>query len=202
MEARWVRPLAGVPKPLEDALVDPHPLDVGRVLGLLAELGDAAAAVDLHDPELVGLLGPDGRHGDADLGARGDVEVDELPVVHPVEVVAGEDEDERPGVLDEVEVLADGVGRALVPVPVLQGLLGREQGDVVAVEAVEAVGREDVAVQGFAGELGQDEDAADVRVDAVGDGDVDEPEPAGDGHGRLAADLGQRDRAGCPGPRP
>jgi hypothetical protein len=38
------------------------------------------------------------------------------PVVHLVDVVAGEDEDEaRPLVLDQARVLADGIGRPLVP---------------------------------------------------------------------------------------
>ena len=66
-----------------------------------------------------------------------------------------------------------------------------QQGDEVLVEIVEAVSQKNVAVERFAGELGQYENAAVVRMDAVADGDVDEPEPPGDGDGRLAADLGQ-----------
>ncbi len=126
------------------------------------------------------------------LGSRREVRLGELPVVHPIKMVAGEDQDEVAHVLDEAEVLADGVGRALVPVPVLEGLLGREEGDEVLVEIVEAVGRENVAMERFARELGQDEDLPEVGVDAVADRDVDEPEPAGDRDGRLAPDLGQR----------
>ena len=65
--------------------------------------------------------------------------------------------------LDEVQVLADGVGRPLVPVAVLEGLLGGEEGDEILVEIVESVGQEDVAVERLARELGQDEDLAEVR---------------------------------------
>ena len=46
-------------------------------------------------------------------------------------------------------------------------------------------------MEGLAGELGEDEDLPEARVDAVADRDVDEAEPAGDGHGGLAPDPGQ-----------
>ena len=69
------------------------------------------------------------------------VRVDQLAVVHAVEVIAGEDQ-VVVGV-DAGEVpgrLADGVGRALVPVRVVRRLLGREDLDEAAREAVEPVG--------------------------------------------------------------
>ena len=137
------------------------------------------------------LVGRDGRHRDGQVGPAADMELHELPVIHAVEMVAGEDQHQVALVLDEIQVLPHRVGGALVPVAALQRLLGREQGDEILVERVEPVGQEDMAVQRFAGELGQDEDAAVVRMDAVADGNVDEPEPPGDGDGRLAADLGQ-----------
>ena len=164
IEARWVRP-AGVDAERRRRRIPATRMRRDRPPGSLgfSRTRRCARPVDLHDPELRDLAVGHGRHRDADLGPAADVELDELAVVHAVEVVAGEDQDEVALVLDEVEVLAHGVGRALVPVPALQRLLGREQGDEILVEVVEAVGQEDVAVERFAGELGQDEDAAVVR---------------------------------------
>ena len=63
------------------------------------------------------------------------VRVDELAVVHPVQVVAGQDEVVVGVVLREVaRRLADGIGRALVPVRIVGGLLGREDLDEPARE--------------------------------------------------------------------
>ena len=45
--------------------------------------------------------------------------------------------------------------------------------------------------------LGQDEDAAEVAVDAVGEGEVDDAVEAAEGHGRLGAVAGQRLQAGA-----
>jgi hypothetical protein len=71
--------------------------------------------------------------------------LDDLPEIHPVELVAGEDQDQVVGVLAEMDdVAADGVGRPLVPVQALLGLLGREDVDEAAAEGVELVGALDV----------------------------------------------------------
>jgi len=43
------------------------------------------------------------------------VELDHLPDVHPVDVVRAEDRTTCGSLLDQVDVLVDGVGRALVP---------------------------------------------------------------------------------------
>jgi hypothetical protein len=58
-------------------------------------------------------------------------------------------------------------------------------------ELVETVGREDMAVEGLAGELGQDENLPISGMDAIGDRDVDQPESARNRDGRLASHLGQ-----------
>src|SRR5207245_3804086 len=50
----------------------------------------------------------------------------------------------------------------------------------------------DVPVQAHAQELRQDVDAIEAAVDAVADGDIDKAILAGDGHGRLAAQHGER----------
>ena len=54
------------------------------------------------------------RHGD--LGALVHVELDHAGDIHAVDVIAAEDRHHvRVGLLDQVDVLVDGVGRALVP---------------------------------------------------------------------------------------
>ncbi len=195
VEARWVRPSGLQPGGGEGGIGDAQRGDDLGILGLLGELDDVPGRVQLHDPQIRHLTLGNQCPGDGDLGPGSDMVLDELAVVHPVEVVAGQDEDDVPLFHDVVQVLPDGIGRALVPVAVVQGLLGREQVDEVGVEGVEAVGDQDVAVQRVGGELGQDEDAPVAGVDAVGDGHVDQPEAAGDRDGGLAPHLGQRVKA-------
>ena len=101
-------------------------------------------------------------------------------------------------VLDVMDVLAHGVGRPLVPVGILDGLLGGEDLQEAVGKAVETVGLRDVAVQGSGVELGQDHDFLDVPVQAVGDGNVDEAELAADRNGGLGPELGQRIEPGAP----
>src|SRR5262249_5337461 len=70
--------------------------------------------------------------------------------------ITGEDKDLRAGVLVQVaDVLANGVGGALVPVGGLVGLLRREDLDESAAERVELVGVGDVAVEDGGWGLGQ-----------------------------------------------
>ena len=64
---------------------------------------------------------------------------------------------------DVADVLAHGVGGALVPVGRLVGLLGGQHLDEAAAEGVELVGVGDVAVQADAEELRQDVDAVAGR---------------------------------------
>jgi hypothetical protein len=69
------------------------------------------------------------------------VRVDERRVVHPVQVIAGEHELVLGVVLGEVaDRLADGVGGALIPVRIVRGLLGSQDFDEAAGEAIEPVG--------------------------------------------------------------
>ena len=118
--------------------------------------------------------------------------------VHAVELIAGQDQHVAARVLlDVADVLAHGVGGALVPVGGLVGLLGGQDLDEAPAERVELVGVGDVPVQADAEKLRQHVDAVEAAVDAVADGDVDEPILAGDGHGRLAAQHGEGIQAGA-----
>ena len=136
------------------------------------------------------------RHDDAadgQIGVAVDVRVDHGAVVHLVDVIAGQDDDIlRIGLLDAVDVLIDGVGRAFVPVFV-DALLRRQHIDVFAqFAAKEAPAGGEVAVEALRLVLRQDEDAAKVAVDAVGKGEVDDAIESAEGHGRLGAIAGER----------
>ena len=89
------------------------------------------------------------------------------------------------------QVLAHGVGGALVPVVPVVGLVDRLLGgqdlDEAAAEVVEAVRAADVAVQAHRLELREHVDLVDAAVDAVRERNVDQPILAGQRHGRLRA---------------
>ena len=59
--------------------------------------------------------------------------------------------------------------------------------DGAARKDVKLVGLMYVTVKRSRQELGEDNDARDARVDAVADGNIDQPIPAADGYGRFGA---------------
>ena len=122
-----------------------------------------------------------------------DVVGDHERVVHLVDVIAGQHEDEvgRDPALDDVEVLVDRVGGAHVPV-VVEALLGRQQVDeLVELAAHEAPAALQMAQQRVRLVLGGDADAADSRVEAVREREVDDPELAAEVDRRLRAPIGE-----------
>ena len=147
-------------------------------------------------PICVASSGVDRLRGDRDVGAALDVRLDQIAEVHPVEVIAGEDQVVVGVVAGEVpRRLPHGVGRALEPVGALGRLLGREHLDEAVREHVQAVGLRDVAVERRRVELRQHEDALQAGVQAVADRDVDQPVLAADRHRRLRSHVGQREEA-------
>ena len=75
------------------------------------------SARDLHDAEAAGRLRPHRDGGDGDFRAGRHVLLEKRAEIHPVELVARQDEHQPVGVVREVhQVLPDGVGGALVPV--------------------------------------------------------------------------------------
>jgi hypothetical protein len=60
-----------------------------------------------------------------------------------------------------------------------------------AAERIEVISRLDVSMKGRRVELRENEDAIDIRVDAVADRDIDEPVFARERDGRFAAFLSQ-----------
>ena len=123
---------------------------------------------------------------------------DDVLEIHSIELVAGEDE-EKVVVLgmEMEEVLADGVGGALVPIPSGFLLFGGKDVDITTAEAVEFVGALDVLVEGGGVKLGQEVDLVDAGIETVGNGDVDQAVFAAKRDGGLATEFGEGGEA-CP----
>ena len=101
--------------------------------GLLFEFIDAAVLIGIHDTEAARLLDRHIDNGDGGGSVHLLVVVEHGAIVHLIDVVAGEDE-HIVGIIavDEVEVLVDGIGRALVPVGGLAALIRRQHHDTAA----------------------------------------------------------------------
>ncbi len=115
------------------------------------------------------------RHGgDRHVGGGLDVRNDHVLEIHPIQLVAGKDQhifDVR--LLDVAQILAHCVGRALVPIRVVQRLLSGQHLDESAVERIEGVSRANMAMQADRIELGQHVAAVQPAVDAVRQGNID-----------------------------
>ena len=168
---------------------------------LLLELHDATGGVHLQDAEAGGLLGVHGNHPHRAVGLVVAVGGQHGAVIHLVELIARQDQNVARLVAPHVaQALADGVGCPLEPMIAVLGLLGGQDGYERLREDVELVGPADVLVQALRVELRQHEDAADVGVDAVRDGDVDQAVLAGDGDRRLRPLVRQGKQPGSPTP--
>ena len=114
-------------------------------------------------------------------------------VVHLVDVVARQDDQvTRRLALDRVEVLIDGIGRALIPV-FADPLLRMQDFD----ELAQLVGHDAPPDSDVTGErqrlvLKGDEDLPQARVDAVAQGEVDDPIRPAEIDRRLGPLLGER----------
>ena len=161
--------------------------------GLLLELGDLVVLIRVEDAEARRLLPRDLAHGDGQVRAVLDVGAQHGVVIHLVDVVAGEHEHVlRVPLLDEGNVLIDGVGRALVPLAGLAGLVRREHEDA-AVGQVQVPRRAgaDVGVELERTVLRQHADDVDARIGAVGERKVNDAILSAVGNRRLGDLLGQ-----------
>src|SRR6266849_9633997 len=93
--------------------------------------------------------------------------------------------------------LTDRVGRPLEPVRVVGRLLGGEDLDEPLTEEIHPVGLRDVPVERRRVELREDEDAPDIRVQAVAHWNINQPVLASDRNGWFRAMLGERKEAGA-----
>ena len=92
-----------------------------------------AVGVDLHHAELRGCRGDRyPKRADGDIGLVLHVIIQQPGIVHFINVVAGQDDDELgPFFFDGIDVLIHGVGGALVPM-LVDALLGRHDVDKFA----------------------------------------------------------------------
>ncbi len=167
-----------------------------RILRLLEEGDDAVVSIDMHDAEPGRFHARHLEAPDRHVGAAVDVQLQHQLVVHAVDVVAGEDDDVARAIAgDDVDVLEDGVGGALVPL-VLRDALARGQ-DVealVPLRAEEVPAALEVADQAVGLVLGRHRDAADARVERIRQREVDDPGLAAEedrGLGPLVGELHQ-----------
>ena len=141
----------------------------------------------------------DGAHGN--VRARLEVLAQDVPVVHPIELVAAQNDVVIDRTLEEVaQVLPDRVGSSLIPMRSLGSLLRRQDLDEARREIVELVARVDMAVQRHAVELSEHVDAANARIEAIADRNINQPVLAAERHGRLRPFLCQREKPGAGSP--
>ena len=142
--------------------------DARRVLGLLQERDDPVLLVDMHHAEARGLHARHLEAADGHVGAGIDVLLQHQAVVHLVDMVAGQDDHELgPVGLDDVDVLVDRVGGALVPLGLGDALARRQDVEaLVALRPEEVPAALQVADQAVRLVLGGDADPADAGVDA------------------------------------
>jgi len=121
---------------------------------------------------------------------------EERIVVHTIDVIAGEDEHvPRLELIEQVDVLPERVGRSPIPVlaePLLRGDVLDELAQAVAQEIPPAV---EVAREGPRLVLRQHEDPPEIRVDRVGEAEVDDAVDPAERNGGLGA-------IACQGPQP
>ena len=129
--------------------------------------------------------------GDGDFGALLHVVFDHAGDVHAVDVIAAEDGHHvRIGLLHQVDVLVDGVRRALIPGFVLGAHLRRHRDDeLILQQAAELPALAQVLQQRLAAELRQHIDRINSRVDEVAQHEVDDPVLAAEGTAGLARSL-------------
>ena len=172
-------------------------IEQGGLLGLLHEADDPPLGIGLHDAQRLGGAPAHRDGGDGEVGLRLDVLLQNSPEIHPVELVAAQDQ----GVIEvraaEVDqVLPHRVRGSLVPRGVGMALLRRQDLHKAWGEVVELERSVDVPVERGGEELGQQVDPPHAGVDAVGDGDVHQPVLARQGYGGLGALAGEGKEAG------
>ena len=152
----------------------------------------------LDDAEFDGVLFGGGDGGYRDFGALLHVVFDHAGDVHAVDVISAEDGHHVGiGLLHQIDVLINGVGRALIPGLILGTHLGGHGDDELSLQqAAELPAFAEVLQQGLAAELGQHIDGIDSRVDEVAQHEVDNPVLAAKRYGRFGPFVGQRRQSG------
>ena len=164
-----------------------------RMRRLFLEARDPSCRIDLHDAQRRGVGERHLDAGDRHVGVARGV-VDQHPrVVHLVDVVAGQHEHVLGRVAaQQIEVLVDRVGGALVPVRSDALLGGQELDEIVEAAVEERPAPLHMANQALRLVLRADAHAPDAGIHAVRQREVDDAELAAERHRGLGPPVGQR----------
>ena len=163
------------------------------MLGLFFKFVDRAVGARVHDTEAGRLFERHIAHGDGAVGVVLLVEADHSGVVHLVDVVAREDQHViRIVAVNKSYILIDGVGRALVPFGVLALGVGRQHlHAAVRIVQTPRLAVADVLIELQRLILGQNTHRIDLRVDTVGQREIDDTVFSAERHGRFGRVLRQ-----------
>ena len=160
---------------------------------LFEKAQDSPVIVNLHGAEALRLRDRDRQGCNCAERTLGSVVLDHLADVHEVDVIRAKDRHHF-GLrkFDQVDVLVNGVGGALIPLRTLAHLSGHRQDELTGEQVRKLPGVAHVLQQGLTLELGQDVDRVDSRVHEIAQHEVDNPILAPEWHGGLASLLGER----------
>ncbi len=164
--------------------------------GLFFKTDDAPVFVHFDDAELVSSFTHGNLNGTyCNVGGEVEMLLEHLGVVHFVDVVAGEDEDVFGALAaDGVDVLIDGVGGAAIPL-FADAHLGRKDFNKFAEANNGRPAGSNMAAKAESFVLGEDENAAEIGVDAVGESDVNDAVSGAERNGGLGAIAGEGPQA-------
>jgi hypothetical protein len=113
-----------------------------------------------------------------------------LAKVHPVQLVAGENQHIiDPRLLNVAKIFADSIGGSLIPIGPFNCLLHGKNFDKPAVELVEQIRLTNMPVQTDGIKLRQQVNPVDIAPQAIGNGDIDQPVFPRQRRGRFRAEL-------------
>ena len=159
-----------------------------RIFWFFFEADDAPVAIGFDYAKTSGgLFGGNFEGGDGDFGAGFDVLLEHLQVIHFVNMIAGKNKNEiRLFGADGINVLVDGVGGSLIPVLRNAHLRG-EDFDEFAVAHERGPAAAHVAIEAERFVLSEDENAAEIAIQAIRESDVNDAVNAAEGDGGLGA---------------
>ena len=146
------------------------------MLRFFFKLGDPSVPVGNHDAETAGFLDGYGHTGDGHVGFVGLVVIQHYFIIHLVDMIAGQDQHIiRVVHLHVRQVLENGVGRTGIPVGVLLGLIGRENGNAAHISVqIPWNTNSDMGIQTKGLILCQNAYRINSRVDTVAERKVDD----------------------------
>ena len=155
---------------------------------LFLEADHPVGRVDRHDAELARAIERHFDDADGDVGFLLDVKADHRTVVHLVDVIARQHEHvQRPVRTDQLHVLPQRVGCALVPLGAATLLRRDDLDELAEFAAQEAPALADVLDQRVCLVLRQHRDLPDAGVEAIREHEIDDAELAAEGRRGLAA---------------